>query len=175
MAGVKRFGVLEGERLRLRPLTETDFELYAALYGDDNILRYISPALDKQTLESSFAIAIRLNQKEQCKRTFLVTELLDSTVVGILGLTVSEQAKKIEIGVIFKPEFQKNNLAFEALQTLIRFIQAQYSSYLIVAHVDPNNRAAVWLSRKLGFTLNNETGYFELHESFGSLNRILRL
>lgn len=163
MSGVKRFGVLNGDRLRLRPLTDNDFELYAGLYGDDNILRYIGPALDKQTLESSFAVAIRLNQEAQCKRAFLAVELLDNTSVGILGLTVAEETKKIEVGVIFKAEFQKNNLAFEALQTLIRFIQAEYSRYLLVAHVDPNNRAAVWLSRKLGFTLNNETGYFELH------------
>ena len=162
MSGVKRFGVLNGERLRLRPLSDTDFELYAALYGDDNIMRYISPALDKQTLESSFKIAIKLNQKEQCKRSFLVAELFDNSLAGIIGLTVNEETKKIEVGVIFKPEFQKDNLAFEAMQTLIRFIKAEYSRFLVVAHVNPKNRAAVWYTLKLGFILNKQTGYFEL-------------
>ena len=162
MAGVKRFGVLEGERLRLRPLTDTDFELYAALYGDDNILRYIGSALEQHALEKSFVKAVQLNTQEPCKRAFLVAELLDNMSAGILGLTVTEDTKRIEVGVIFKPEYQKHHLAFEALQVLISFLCNQYVEYNIIAEVQLDNRAAVWLAKRLGFRYNNESGLFEL-------------
>lgn len=162
---VQKFDVLTGERLRLRPVTEADYPLYASLYGDNNILRYIGPALEEQALQKSFEIALRLSHKTPCKRSFLVAELNDATdCAGILGLTVTEAEKIIEVGVMFREAFQKQHLAFEALQILITFLCDKYAEYDIIAQVDADNRAAVWLARRLGFSFNTTNTRFELEK-----------
>ena len=160
---VQKFDVLTGERLHLRPLTDADYMLYASLYGDNNILRYIGPALDEQSLQKSFAAAVKLSHSSNCKRSFLVTELYNKAdCAGLLGLTVSEAEKSIEVGVMFREAYQKQHLAFEALQVLITFLCDKYQEYDIIARVDANNRAAVWLARRLGFNFNISTSRFEL-------------
>ena len=162
---VAQFEVLTGARLRLRPVIEADYALYASLYGDNNILRYIGPALEEQALQKSFEIALRLSHKTPCKRSFLVAELIDaSDCAGILGLTVTEADKIIEVGIIFREAFQKQHLAYEALQILITFLCNKYTEYDIIAQVDSANRAAVWLAKKLGFRYNQQTGLFELNK-----------
>jgi RimJ/RimL family protein N-acetyltransferase len=153
---VQQFTELAGERLLLRPLTAADYTLYTSLYGDDNILRYIAPAIAGDKLQSSFNAAV-------CKRSFLVVELKQSlNAAGILGITVTQSTQQIEVGVIFKPEFQKQHLAYEALQVLITFLCNQYLSYNIIAEVNLQNRAAVWLAKRLGFGYNQRSGLFEL-------------
>ncbi|MBZ9610727.1 GNAT family N-acetyltransferase [Rheinheimera maricola] len=163
MSGIKQFGVLSGERVKLRPVNEADYPLYASLYGDDNILRYICSALDQPSLEKSFVSAVKQTQQTPCKRAFLVAELSDNTAVGILGLTFDEDAKKIEVGVIFKLDYQRNHLAFSALQMLITYLKREFSSYGIFAKVAAENRPAVKLARKLGFQFDAENGFFELY------------
>lgn len=162
MAWVKRFGVLESERIRVRPLNNADFGLYSALYGDEQVMRYIGLTLETNALERSFTIANQLNHEETFNRAFWVAETIDSVPIGMLGATVNELTKKIEVGIILKPEFQKNNFAFEALNLLNRHLKAKYGHYLIVARLDPSNHSAVCLVEKIGFTLNRETGLYEL-------------
>ena len=162
---VRRFKELVGQRLTLKPITESDYALYACLYGDDNILRYISPALDSDSLHKSFASAVKLSQQEACKRSFLVAVLKETDEqTGILGLTVTQSKKQIEVGIIFVPEFQKQNLAYEALQILITFLCNQYVDYKIIAEVNQQNRAAVWLANRLGFRYNSLSALFELEK-----------
>jgi RimJ/RimL family protein N-acetyltransferase len=162
---VKRFNELVGKRLLLKPITDRDYALYASLYGDDNILRYISPALDSDTLCKSFASAVKLSQQDSCKRSFLVAVLKETDEqTGILGLTVTKSIRQIEVGIIFLPEYQKQNLAYEALQILITFLCNQYFDYKIIAKINPQNRAAVWLANRLGFRYNNVSALFELEK-----------
>lgn len=160
---VQKFEVITGGRLRLRPLTDADYPLYASLYGDASILRFIGPALDELSLQMSFEIALKLSHSAQCKRSFLVAELINETdCAGILGITITEAEKIIEVGVIFREAFQKQHLAFEALQILITFLCNKYAEYDIIAKVVEDNRAAVWLARRLGFNFNSSTRRFEL-------------
>lgn len=162
---VKRFNELVGKRITLKPITDSDYALYASLYGDDNILRYISPALDSDTLCKSFAAAVKLSQQDCCKRSFLVAVLKETDEqTGILGLTVKKSIRQIEVGIIFLPEFQRQNLAYEALQILITFLCNQYIDYKIIAEINPQNRAAVWLANRLGFRYNNVSALFELEK-----------
>ena len=162
---VKRFNELVGQRLTLKPITDSDYALYASLYGDDNVLRYISPALDSDSLHKSFTSAVKLSQQEACKRSFLVAVLNETDEqTGILGLTVTQSIRQIEVGIIFLPEFQRQNLAYEALQILVTFLCNQYVEYKIIAEVNPQNRAAVWLANRLGFRYNNVSALFELEK-----------
>jgi len=162
---VQQFTELAGERLILRPLTAADYTLYASLYGDDNILRYIAPAIVGDKLQNSFNAAVKLSQQNPCKRSFLVVALKPSFIgMGILGITVTESKQQIEVGVIFNPDFQKKHLAYEALQVLITFLCNQYVSYNIIADVNLNNRAAVWLANRLGFRYNQQSELFELYK-----------
>ncbi len=162
---VQQFTELAGERLILRPLTPADYTLYASLYGDDNILRYIAPAIAGDKLQNSFNAAVKFSQQNPCKRSFLVVELKQSlNAAGILGITVTQSTQQIEVGVIFKPEFQKQHLAYEALQVLITFLCNQYLSYNIIAKVNLQNRAAVLLAKRLGFGYNQRSGLFELDQ-----------
>ena len=163
MASVTRFKVLVSERLLLRPLTQHDFTLYQSLYGNDNILRYIGPAQNDDDLSNSFKIALKLTAQDPCKRSFLVAEVKNTKkAAGILGITVAESKMQIEVGVMFLAEYQRQHLAFEALQALILFMCQQYVMYDIIADVHPDNRAAVWLARRLGFRYNHLTGIFTL-------------
>lgn len=163
--GVRPFSCIEGERLTLRPIADRDFALYESLYGDDNILRYIGPAIRDDKLHSSFQFAVKLTNQAPCKRSFLVAVVKDAAqAAGILGITVTESKKQIEVGVIFRVEYQRQYLAFEALQILITFLCDHYINYDIIAEVNLHNRAAVWLAKRLGFEYNHQSGLFELNK-----------
>jgi len=160
---IKQFTEICGERLVLQPITAGDYAVYASLYGDDNILRYIAPALDDDKLLSSFQVAVKLSQQNPCSRSFLVVKVKESgQAAGILGITVTDAKTQIEVGVIFRPEFQKQHLAFEALQVLITFLCNQYVNYSVIADVNLDNKAAVWLAKRLGFEYKQQTKLFEL-------------
>lgn len=154
---------LVGERLTIRPLTDEDYVLYSELYGNAEILRFIAPALSTERLQSSFKKAVTLSQASHCKRSFLVvTDKCSDAYFGILGLTVFPEQCCIEIGVIFRPEYQKQHFAYEALQVLINFLCDKYTEYDIIATVNAENRAALWLAKRLGFVYNNSDSRFEL-------------
>lgn len=166
MSGGVIFKEIHSERITLRPINDTDCSLYSRLYGDDNLLRYINAdAIHGDKLQHSFNVALSLSQQSPCKRCFLVVELLETKEkAGIIGVSVLEKHKRIEVGVIFDPVFQTKHLAFNAFQLLIPFIRTEYSQYDIVADIDPNNRAAVWLALRSGFSYNPQSLLYEFQQ-----------
>lgn len=153
---------LQGERLALRRINSQDFLLFAGLYGDDDVMRYVSTAISGETLSNSFNKAVLLSQQQPCERCFMVVEQLQSKVaMGIVGFTVIAKAKQIDVGVMFLAQYQTQHFAYEAMQVLISYLLKHYPAYALIAEVNHENRAAVWLTNRLGFHLNPKSAIFE--------------
>jgi RimJ/RimL family protein N-acetyltransferase len=121
--------------------------------------------MEEDRLHNSFLSAVKLTNQHPCKRSFLVAEVKHcKNAAGILGVTGLESKKQIEVGVIFRAEYQRQHLAFEALQLLITFLCDNYDNYDIIADVSAQNRAAIWLAKRLGFEYNLEVGLYELNK-----------
>lgn len=147
------FGMLEieTERLLLRPMMDADFEWFAALRGNADVMRYIGSA-GPMTREQSRE---RLDRYLACWEThelgmFSVRERGTATPVGWAGLQPREGSDEIEVGYAFGPPAWGRGLATEAARAAVRWGFEDRGLERIVAVAYPENDASRRVMDKLG-------------------------
>lgn len=141
---------LASDRLWLRPLADGDGALYAALYGDADVMRHVRAPLAPAEAARSFAIALRQQRDPRATRRWWVLQPRDETrACGLLGLQL--ETGSAELGILLHPARQGRGLAREALRRLCASVFETRGLRHLSARHHPDNAAAARLFAAAGF------------------------
>jgi RimJ/RimL family protein N-acetyltransferase len=150
-------GVIETERLRLRPWNDEDLLPFAKMNADPRVREYFPSLLSR---EESDASVVRFRQiRETDGFGFLAAELREKpTFIGFIGLQtmsfplpgVSQPA--VEIGWRLTPEVWGRGLATEGARAVLQVAFTQMQLAEVVAIAVPANLPSRRVMEKLGMT-----------------------
>ncbi len=156
---------LETERLTLRPHRLDDFEAHAALWADEDVVRFISGI--PSTREQSWSRMLRVaGMWHHMGFGFLaIVEKASDRFIGEAGFMESRREMTpsiegtMELGWALIPSAHGRGYATEALTALIGWGQAHFPAKPMSCIISPENPASLRVAAKLGFRETTRTQY----------------
>lgn len=143
--------LLQGPRIRLRPLRGDDVDALHALFSDPGVTRYWSFQAWSRRAQAEQYLAERLALQPPAVHGWAIAAEGD-VLVGTLTLFVLDgPPRRGEIGYALRSDRQGLGLASEALRLAIGFAFDALDLGRIEADVDPRNLASWRLLERLGF------------------------
>ena len=114
----------ETERFLLRPLVAGDSALFQGLYTDADTMRFIAPPLSVERAEKSFQkIVVRQRESSLNGRFLAILGKKTQQPLGICGTSQYDvDARRVEVGIVLRPEARAMGVAREALAALVKRI-----------------------------------------------------
>lgn len=138
-------------RLTLRGFTAEDFDEFAAMRADAEVMRYIG-LTGAQAREQSEAW-LEKNRKRWADEGFgmwAVTDRRDGRLLGWCGLSRLENTREVELGYGLRRDAWGRGLTTEAARASVRYGFEEKSAGRIVAVAMPENTASRRVMEKLG-------------------------
>ena len=143
--------VISTSRLLIRPLAESDLQLYLDLYTSTETMAFVGEALQPEKAKNSFQSALRINAKTPFKRLFL-TIVEQGRCAGLCAIDQwNSETAQVEVGIMLLRPWHGQGYATEALAALIQRVQQQFYTAVIKVDLGPENKAAVQMVVKTGF------------------------
>jgi ribosomal-protein-alanine N-acetyltransferase len=144
--------VLEGPRVRLRPLAGADVDALYALYSDAQVTRHWSfPAWTRRAQAEDY-LALRRCLLPPSVYCWAIAERDGDQLIGSVTLFVlGDTAPFGEIGYALRVDRQGRGLASESLRLAIGHAFDTLGLRRLEADVDPSNEASWRLLERLGF------------------------
>ncbi|MEM7283132.1 MAG: GNAT family N-acetyltransferase [Pseudomonadota bacterium] len=145
-------------RLILRPIELSDFESLCLLYGDVEVMKYVTgkprtrektqqrlAAHVKQHTQFGFGLCAAISKNE-------------NRFIGRCGLEPRLEPRGLsgELAWMFVPSYWGKGLATESAKALIQFAKARLEIHRIFATADHRNIASIAIMKKLGMSLVRE-------------------
>lgn len=160
--------VLDTERLRLRPWNPEDAEAALALYGDEELVRWLSPAMavirDVAAMRSVLEQWVAEDTRVAWPAGRWAVEALDDgrLVGGVALLPLPPGDEDLELTYQIVPAEQGKGFATEAARRAVRRAFDEGAPELFVV-ARPANSAGAGVARRLGFQWVGETSkYYDL-------------
>ncbi len=149
--GLQAIPTLETERLRLRPLRRADFDDYAALHADPEVMRYFAQGIlwDRARSWRHMACMIGSWQLTGCGM-WAVEERASAGFCGLIGLVEAEGWPGCELAGRLAPRFWGRGYAIEANLAALGHAFVGLGKSSVISLVDPGNQAAVRLVERTG-------------------------
>jgi [ribosomal protein S5]-alanine N-acetyltransferase len=146
-------GILETERLLLRPLTFDDAPFVLELLNDPDWLRFIG---DKgvRTLEEARRYIETGPFDSYAKNGFgmlLVEQRADRAPAGLCGLVRRDVLPGPDLGYAFLPAYRGRGYAREAAEAVLRFARETAGIDRVHAITDPTNARSIGVLEHFGF------------------------
>ncbi|NYJ10024.1 RimJ/RimL family protein N-acetyltransferase [Rhizobium leguminosarum] len=156
---------LETERLTLRPHRLDDFEAHAALWADEDVVRFITGM--PSTREQSWSRMLRIaGMWHHMGFGFLaIEEKASGRFIGEAGFMESRREMEpsiegtMELGWALRPSVHGRGYATEALTALIGWGQTHFPGKPMSCIISPENQASLRVAAKLGFREITRTQY----------------
>jgi ribosomal-protein-alanine N-acetyltransferase len=144
--------------LVLRPLDQSDRDVYVQLYTDATVMRYIGVSLKAEVASASFdkALALQDSQSVLAPRWVLLDAGIDQKC-GLLGLFADHDGRAAEIGLMLLPSAQGRGLAGDAIGAMVAQVFAKIWVRSVWARHAPGNHAMAAVLRSRGFHMEAET------------------
>ena len=158
--------ILDGPRLRLRPLEEADLELGFEMFTDPQVMKYAGGVQTEAQIAAEMTLCVRrccggcvgvwcvmLRETQEKLGTAALLPLpidKDDTDWDLVDGPDLPDAE-IEIGYFLKPAAWGKGFASEAARTLLDFAFRETPLQEIVAVTDPENAGSQNVLRKVGF------------------------
>jgi RimJ/RimL family protein N-acetyltransferase len=156
---------IETERLILRAFRSEDLEPLAAMWGSDEVVRYIGGQ--------------KLSREDTWRRTlaacgqwpysgfgyWIAESKPDGRVVGQLGFADFKRAMEPsiegepELGYVFSPSVHGQGIACEACAAVLEWADANLEAHSYPAIISPENEASIRLAERLGFSRDPDATY----------------
>jgi RimJ/RimL family protein N-acetyltransferase len=143
---------IESERLLLRPLRESDYEVYADFYADEEMARYVGGVHDGEMAWRRLAMLIG----HWTLRGFgywAVEEKQTGTFVGCVGLWQSAGWPEIELGYAIFRDMQGRGYATEAAVRSRDYAFEVAGIKSLVSYIQPDNEASKRVAERAGARL----------------------
>lgn len=145
--------IISTSRLTLRGITPQDSEQIFAMRASGRVNQFIARP-NMQEPERAAALVDRVNEAYRNKQAIAWAGLLrgSGTIIGTCGFnTVDWPNLRAEIGGELDVQYWGKNIAFEAVEAIVRFGFETFGLHSIEARVDPGNRGAIYLLEQIGF------------------------
>lgn len=156
---------IETERLVLRPFRTEDLDALAALWSEDDVVRFIGG----QKLSREDTWRRSLAACGQWPFTgfgyWIVESKSDGTIVGQLGFADFKRDMEPslegepELGYVFSPRVHGQGIAGEACAAALAWADANLGAPSYPAIISPENSASIRLAERLGFERQADASY----------------
>ncbi|WP_218192345.1 GNAT family N-acetyltransferase [Brachybacterium vulturis] len=155
-----------GGRVLLRPFETTDVPAAHAVYGDEEVMRYVGEGGAVPPEETARMIAgYRRHQREHGFACWAVVDRSSGELVGDAGLEVTERG--IELGYTLARVAWGRGLATEAARRCVGAAFGPLELPRLVALVDVENPASARVLEKIGFIrLGRDVAFGRPHHAF---------
>jgi RimJ/RimL family protein N-acetyltransferase len=162
MADIPTF---ETARLTLRPHRLDDFDAHAALWADEDVVRFITGV--PSTREQSWSRMLRLaGMWHHMGFGFLaIVEKESGRFIGEAGFLEARREMEpsiegtMEVGWALMPSAHGRGYATEALTVLIGWAETHFPEKRMSCIISPENQASLRVAAKLGFGETARTQY----------------
>lgn len=146
---------LETERLRLRPFRRSDFEAYAALYADPEVLRHLGGGTEPWDRgRASRHLAFVMGHWQLCGcGEWAVERREDGAFLGAAGFSAPEGWPGCELAWILARRFWGYGYATEAARAALCCGFLDWRKDRIISLIHPENRASIRVAERLGESL----------------------
>ena len=143
-------------RLVLVPPQAKHLDLYAALYGDHQVMEHIAAPLDRSAAGKLLA-AHAGHWVLHGFGGWCVEEKESGDIIGLAGLKRPEGSPCVEIGWILRPTTWGKGYATEAASAALAFATGSVGARQVAAHIARDNAGSVSVARRLGMQLSTES------------------
>lgn len=154
MGEVKR---IETERLLLREWRESDFESYARICSDEDVMRYLN-GKPFTRLEAWRHMAFIIGHWQlRGYGHWAVEEKSSGELIGRLGFLNPEGWPEFEIGWTLAKEKWGRGYATEGARAALDYAFSELDRQHVISLIHPDNKASIAVAKRLGETLEGET------------------
>jgi RimJ/RimL family protein N-acetyltransferase len=153
---------LETERLRLRPFTRDDVEVYYTdISSDPDVMRYLPGGMPRQRADSQWVVNYFMRHAElHGYGVWAVEDKTSGTFMGHAGLEHIPGAQEVEIAYTLAKPYWGQGYATEAATISLRYGFEVINLDEIYGLAFPPNAASQNVMRKLGMTYQGVTNRF---------------
>jgi RimJ/RimL family protein N-acetyltransferase len=153
---------LETPRLRLRPLRESDFEDYTALYSDPEVLRYLSSGPEPWDRGRSWRhLAFVVGHWQLRGAGMWVVEHKETgAFLGVIGFAAPEGWPGFELAWTLARRWWGNGYATEGAQAALDHAFNVMKKDRIISLIHPENRASIRVAERIGESLQGRIHHF---------------
>ena len=146
---------LQTDRLLLRPFRAADFEAYAEMNANAEVMRYIDAVQDRETAFRSFCANIG-HWEVRGYGPWAMEERATGRLVGRAGLLFWETKPGLEVGYAVHPSAWGKGYATEAAARSLRHAHQTLGARGVLSVIHPENTASIRVAEKLGARLDRE-------------------
>jgi len=161
--------VLKTDRLTLRPWRMDDAEAALRIFGDNEVARWLSPALERVADMSAMRLLLQQWILEDARapapagRWAIELSAEARVVGGVALLLLPPGGEDLEIGVQLAPDVWGRGLAREAGHRVAHHALAHDGVEEVFAVVRPTNKRAAAMAKRIGMEWVGETDkYYDL-------------
>jgi RimJ/RimL family protein N-acetyltransferase len=153
---------LETERLRLRPLRESDFEDYAALYADPEVLRYLGGGPEPWDRGRAWRhMAFNRGHWEIAGAGMWVVEHQETgAFLGLIGFAAPEGWPGFELAWILARRWWGNGYATEGARAALDHAFTVLQKDRVISLIHPENRPSIRVAERIGESLRGRILHF---------------
>jgi RimJ/RimL family protein N-acetyltransferase len=157
----RKIPVLTTERLRLRALCERDFEGYAALNADPEVVRYLGSEGPWDPGRSWRHLAFLIGHWQLSGTGMWAIERRESgEFLGIVGFAAPAGWPGFELAWTLARPWWGNGYATEGAQAALAYAFGTLKKTHIISLIHPENRASIRVAERIGETLEARVNHF---------------
>ena len=143
---------LETDRLRLRWFTDADVQVMFELNSDPDVIRYAesSPAQDLDEARQRLEQGPLADYEKYGYGRFAVELKETGEVIGFCGIKYLPEIDLPEVGYRLLKKYWGMGIGTEAARVCVDFAREDLGVELLVALIEPENKASVRIAEKLG-------------------------
>lgn len=156
----EQFPEIETARLRLRAVTEDDYEMVYVLRSDPEMMRYIPRPLCADYRDALKLIrTMKENHEKQESLNWVITLKDSDELIGTVGyVRIKAEHNRAELGYMIHSREQGKGYMKEAIAAVIHYGFKTMGLHSIEAVIDPGNVASEKILQHFGF---EKEGHFK--------------
>lgn len=146
---------LETARLRLRPFAVTDFEAFAGMCADPEVVRYLGDGLPIGRTRAWFEMAAHVGHWQLLGfGEWAAEEIATGKFVGRIGLQRPDGWPDTEVGWVLAREHWGKGYAIEGGRAALDYAFQQLGAARVISMIHPDNAASIRVAERLGETFS---------------------
>ncbi|MBD1847696.1 GNAT family N-acetyltransferase [Cyanobacteria bacterium FACHB-63] len=153
--------VLETKRLILRMFKESDFEDYAEMFGNQDVVRYLGDGQVLSRFAAWRSLAVMVGHWSlRGYGMWAVEERSSGNLIGRIGFFYPEGWAGFELGWVLKPAYWGRGYATEGAKVALDYGFAQLNQDSVISLIYPENVRSIRVAERLGEKLQGKTEIF---------------
>jgi diamine N-acetyltransferase len=142
--------ILEGERVRLRPMDEGDLPNFVEWFSDDEVTRWLAQAPQSPSLEEELEWYHR--QRSNPETLLWAIEMQDGRMVGSTELRLEPERQKAELGIVIGEKSEwSGGLGTDTVRLILQYAFEELELNRVELTTDEENARAIRCYEKVGF------------------------